>query len=142
MSTSVAIVLLLAAGWLLQIWLSSQQMQRFHKTSQQWRREGAHMAIGVSGTTYRRKIYAVVVVDDYWKVVKAGALSGWTIASTVDEVEHLIGMDLDDIGRGDPPEGVNAKTWAALEHAASFIRTKRDRELRGSEDRGGGEGPT
>jgi DNA-binding transcriptional regulator of glucitol operon len=117
-------------------------MQRFHKTSQQWRREGSQMAIGVSGTTYRRKIYAVVVVDDDWKVVKAGALSGWTIASTVDEVDELVGMDLDDIGRGDPPEGVNPKAWAALDHAASFIRTKRDRELRGLEDRGGGEGPT
>jgi hypothetical protein len=42
---SMAIVFMLAAAWLLQIWLSSQQMRTFHKKSQQLRRIGTHMSI-------------------------------------------------------------------------------------------------
>ncbi len=124
--TSVTVVLLLAGAWLLQIFLSSRQMARFHRKTQEWRREGAAMAIGLAGTTYRRKTYGVVVVDEDWKVVKAGRLSGFTVAASLKPVEQAIGMTVDQVGRGEPPPGVEAKTWAALDHAAGFLRKKRD----------------
>ena len=122
---SVTVVLLLAGAWLLQIYLSSQQMKRFHAKTQEWRRMGSNMAIGLAGTTYRRKTYAVVVTDEEWSVVKAGRLTGFTVAANLKPVDEIIGMALENVGRGDPPAGVNDKTWAALDHAASFLRKKR-----------------
>ncbi len=125
---SITVVLLLAGAWLLQIVLSNRQMSRFHKTTQQWRREGAAMAIGLAGTTYRRKTYGVVVVDHEWNVVKAGRLSGFTVAASLKPVEQAVGLSLDEVGQGEPPADVSPKTWAALDHAATFLRKKRDQE--------------
>ncbi|HEY5685239.1 MAG TPA: transcriptional regulator GutM [Acidimicrobiia bacterium] len=126
--TSVTVVLLLAGAWLLQIFLSSRQMARFHRKTQQWRREGAGMAIGLAGTTYRRKTYGVVVVDEDWNVVKAGRLSGFTVAAGLKTVDEAVGLTVDQVGRGEPPEGVSPKTWAALDHAAEFLRKKRNQD--------------
>lgn len=122
--TSVIIVLVLAGAWFAQILLSNMQMRRFHRTSQQWRRLGTSMAIGMAGTTYRRKTYSVLVIDDDARVVKAGKLSGFTVAAGLKPVPAVEGMALDDIGQGPPPSGVSQKTWKALDHAAGFLRRK------------------
>jgi DNA-binding transcriptional regulator of glucitol operon len=135
---SVTVVVALAAAWFGQILLSSHQMRRFHRVSQQWRREGSAMAIGLAGTTYRSKTYAVVVVDDDRRVVRAGRLSGFTVAAGMKPVPEVVGMHLDRIGRGEPPAGVSPKTWAALDHAASFIRRKLEKEAAEMESRDAG----
>jgi DNA-binding transcriptional regulator of glucitol operon len=121
---SVTIVMLLVAAWLLQIWLSSQQMRAFHKKSQQLRKMGTHMAIGLAGTTYRRKIYSTLVTDADHRVVAAEELGGFTVFAGSKPVPAAVGMSLDEVGRGEPPAGVSAKTWASLDHAAGFIRNK------------------
>lgn len=121
---SMTIVMMLAAAWLLQIWLSSQQMRRFHATSQRLRRLGTNMAIGLAGTTYRRKVYTAVVTDAENRVVAAEALGGFTVFAGSKPVPEVVGMSVDEIGRGDPPEGVSKKVWASLDHAAGFIRNK------------------
>ncbi len=121
---SVTVVVLLAGAWLLQIYLSSQQMRRFNKKSQQLRRMGTHMAIGLAGTTYRKKIYTTLVTDADDRVVAAEQLGGWTVFAGSKPVPQVVGMSISDIGRGGPPAGVSAKTWASLDHAAGFIRTK------------------
>lgn len=121
---SVTVVVLLAGAWLLQIYLSSQQMRRFNKKTQQLRRKGTHMAIGLAGTTYRKKIYSVLVTDATDCVVAAEQLGGWTVFAGSRPVPQVVGMSLTEIGRGEPPAGVHHKTWASLDHAAGFIRKK------------------
>ena len=71
MDISIFIVVALAAAWFLQILLSSYQMLRFHRKNQEMRKLGTHMATGVSGTTYRRKVYATVVTDEDNRVAAA-----------------------------------------------------------------------
>ncbi len=140
---SVTVVLLLAGAWLLQIYLSSQQMRRFHARTQEWKRLGSAMAIGLAGTTYRRKVYAVVVTDEDWNVVKAGRLTGFTVVANLKPIDEIIGMSLDQVGQGEPPEGISPKTWAALDHAASFIRKKRAQDEAGVDSvEGGGDAMT
>ncbi len=121
---SVTVVVLLAGAWLLQIYLSSQQMRRYNKKSQELRRMGTHMAIGLAGTTYRKKIYTTLVTDADDRVVAAEQLGGWTVFAGSKPVPEVVGMSISDIGRGEPPGGVSAKTWASLDHAAGFIRKK------------------
>jgi len=122
--TSVFIVLALAAAWLVQIMFSSWQMLRFHRQNQELRKLGTMMSTGVSGTTYRRKVYATVVTDDSHHVTAAGRLSGFTVIAGMKPVEEVVGMHIDQIGEGEPPAGVKQKTWDALGHAAGFIRAK------------------
>jgi hypothetical protein len=102
--------------------LSNYQMARFHRRSQKLRRLGTHMATGVSGNMYRRKVYGLLVTDGSRTVVAAEQLSGWTVAAGLKPVPELVGLDLDVVGKGDPPAGVRAKQWAAFDHAADFIR--------------------
>lgn len=123
-----AIVLMLAAAWLLQIWLSSQQMRSFHKKSQQLRRMGTHMSIGLAGTTYRRKVYTALVTDAEDRVVAAEELGGWTVFAGSKPVPAVVGLSLAEVGKGEPPAGVSKKTWASLDHAAGFIRNKLAKE--------------
>ena len=120
-SSTIAVLVALVGAWAAQIVFSNHQMRRFHRRSQQLRRQGTHMAIGVAGTMYRRKVYAVLVVDEARRVVAAEQLSGWTIAARLKPTPELVGLDLDVVGKGDPPAGVPAKQWAAFDHAAGFI---------------------
>ena len=125
-SGTVTVLVALVVAWAVQIALSSHQMRRYHRRSQQLRRLGTHMATGVAGTMYRRKVYACLVVDaggDRRQVVAAEQLSGWTVAARLRPVPQLVGLDLDLVGKGDPPAGVTAKQWAAFDHSADFIRS-------------------
>lgn len=134
-STTIALLLVLVGAWLLQIFMSNWQMRRFHGKSQEMRRTGAEMAVGLAGTTYRTKTYAVLVVDLFRKVTAAGYLRGYTVFADMKELPQLEGMGLDEIGRGDPPNGVPPKTWQALDHAAGFIRKKLANSSTGPHDR-------
>ncbi len=125
---SVTVVVLLAGAWLLQIWLSSQQMRQFNRKSQELRRMGTHMAIGLAGTTYRKKVYTVLVTDADDLVVAAEELGGWTVFAGSKPVQQAVGLSLTTVGRGDPPAGISSKTWASLDHAAGFIRNKLAKE--------------
>lgn len=122
------IALVLAGAWLVQIVLSNIQMKRFHATTQRLRKTGTHMAIGLAGSTYRRKVYTAVVTDDDDIVTAGGRLGGFTVAATMRELPEIVGLHLDRVGKGAPPEGVDAKTWESLDHAAEFIRKKLAKE--------------
>jgi DNA-binding transcriptional regulator of glucitol operon len=132
-STAIVVFVALVGAWAVQIMLSSQQMRRFHRRSQKLRRLGTHMATGVSGTIYRRKLYALLVVDADRKVAAAEQLSGWTVAASLKPVPQLVGLDLDVVGKGEPPAGVSVKQWAAFDHAAGFIRDELARPARRTE---------
>jgi len=122
------ITLVLAGAWLFQIVLSSLQMKRFHAATQRLRKTGSRLAIGLAGSTYRRKVYTAVVVDDDEIVTAGGRLAGFTVVAGLRELPEIVGMHLDRVGRGEPPAGIDTKTWASLDHAAGFIRKQIARE--------------
>jgi DNA-binding transcriptional regulator of glucitol operon len=130
---SVSIVVLLVVAWLTQIYLSGLQMRRFHAKSQQLRRMGTHMSIGLGGTMYRRKVYVAVVTGPDDRVVAAEQLGGWTVFARSTPIPEVVGIPIERLGRNSPPTGVSSKTWAALDHAAGFIRGKLAKEGRPGE---------
>lgn len=127
-SNTILIVGLLAAAWLLQIFLSSWQMKRFHDKTQQMRSLGKYTSVGLAGSMYRRKTYTVIAVDEDGRVTGAERLSGTTVLAGAKTVPEVIGLHLDELGRGDPPAGVDGKTWESLDMGADFIRKKLARE--------------
>ena len=124
--TTNAIVVALFNFCSVQIFFSNQQMNRNNKRTMQIRRHGALIAIGVDGNKYRRKVYVPVVIDDGGKVVAAESLSGLTVLATAKPVANVQGRVVWEIGRGQAPEGIPSKTWAAIDHAAGFLRKKVD----------------
>ena len=133
--TTLAIIGALAGVWAIQVFLSTMQMRRFHKRSQQLRRLGAFMAVGLAGNMYRRKVYVVVVVDSDGAVVAAEELSGFTIFANLQPIPSMEGRDVWEIGRGAPPADISAKTWSAIDHAAGFLRKKIDPIRAAAEER-------
>lgn len=127
-SSTILVLLALVGAWSLQVWLSNGQMRRFHKRSQELRRMGTHMAIGVTGNMYKRKTYVALVTDDDNQAVAAEQLSGFTVMAGLKPIDGVEGIHIENIGRGDPPSGISPKTWEALDHAADFIRKKLARE--------------
>ncbi len=127
-SEAILIVGLLAAAWLLQIFLSSWQMKRFHDRTRAMRRLGKYTSVGVSGSMYKRKVYTVIAVDEEGRVAAAERLSGSTVMAGAKPVPEVVGLHLDEIGRGDPPDGVDQKTWDSFDMGADFIRKKLARE--------------
>src|SRR5690606_2160279 len=91
-TTTVTVLIVLVGAWLLQIFMSNMQMRRFHRRSQEMRRTGTDMAVGLAGTNYRRKTYAVLVTDLHQRVTAAGYLSGFTVFADMKELPQLEGM--------------------------------------------------
>jgi DNA-binding transcriptional regulator of glucitol operon len=140
-TTEVAVVILIVVAWGLQIWMSNQQMRRFNSRSHELRRTGDLMAVGLSGNTYRRKVYTILVTTYDGRVTAAEELAGSTVFANTRPLPAVIGFDVFDIGEGEPPEGVSAKTWASLEHAAGFIEKKLQQPPSSHDtDSGGGSG--
>ena len=127
-SEAIAIVGLLAAAWLLQIFLSSWPMKRFHERTQQMRKLGEYTSVGVAGSMYKRKVYTVVAVDEDGRVTAAEKLSGTTVLAKSKPVPEVVGLHLDELGKGDPPAGVDQKTWDSFDMGADFVRKKLARE--------------
>ena len=77
---------------------------------------------------YKRKVYTVIAVDEEGRVAAAERLSGSTVMAGAKPVPEVVGLHLDEIGRGDPPDGVDQKTWDSFDMGADFIRKKLARE--------------
>ncbi len=118
------IVFALAGGWLLQLWMSTQQMRGFHRHIAELRTLGSQTSIGMAGNTYKRKTYVAIAVDPDGVVQGAKRLAGFTVFAKPKVIAAVVGLHLDELGSGTPPAGVDEKTWDAIDHAAEFIRKK------------------
>ena len=132
------VLLLLAAAWLAQLALSLLQTRRFYRRVAELRRGSHASAIGVAGNNWRRKLYAVLVVDEHYRITAAEKLSGFTVFAGLRPVEALRGLELERIEDATPVDGIPQKLWSAFGNAAEYIR--RHREEAGSvvEVEGGG----
>ncbi|MPZ54036.1 MAG: transcriptional regulator [Acidimicrobiia bacterium] len=123
---TIALIVLLVLAWGVQFFMTNAQSRAFHKRSQQLRATGSRMAVGMAGSNWKRKTYGILVVDDDDRVTAAEDLSGFTVFARSKPVSGVPGTHLDQIGEGDPPQGVSPKTWEALDQAAGFLRRGRD----------------
>ena len=67
-------------------------------------------------------------MDRLRRITAAEKLSGVTVLAAAKQVPEAVGLHLDEIGRGDPPAGVDQKTWDSFDMAADFVRKKLARE--------------
>lgn len=115
----VRLMLALAIAWLFQGVLSFWQAQRFYGRIQKLRKLG-RSAVGLSGSIYRTKAYAVLVADPQDRIVHAEKLTGFTIFAQLRPVGSLQGRTLQEVVSG-PIEGLSPKLHSAFKMAAEAI---------------------
>lgn len=120
------LILGLAIAWFLQLFLSTRQLRHFYARFNELRKAG-RCAIGMEGSVYRRRVYAVLVVDDNDKVTHAEQLSGWTVFAKLRPVQPLVGNRLDEVADGQI-EGVPSKIGRAFQKAAADILAADEKE--------------
>ncbi len=120
-STATIIIVSLAVAWIIQYYFAWWQMRRFYKRIAVLRQDGL-VSVGMSGSTWRRKQYVVLVVDKQRRIVHIEQLSGWTVLASLKPVPGLDGRpmsDLMDDGRNLP---VAPKLLLALRNAATYVK--------------------
>lgn len=124
MNRYAGLFLAVALVWILQLALSLLQTRRFHKRVFQLRKEGNQTSVGMSGSTWRRKVYAVLVVDENRTIIRAEKLSGFTVFANLKPVPELGGKPMSVLDEDTPIVGINEKLWKAFQNAAGFIKNK------------------
>nr|MBC7245948.1 hypothetical protein [Chloroflexota bacterium] len=110
---------LLVVAWTLQGVGSFWQARRFYGRIQQLRTLG-RCAVGVSGSIYRTKAYAVLAVDEQDRIVRAEKLTGFTVFAQLRPVDSLVGYTLSDLFSG-PVAGLSPKLYSAFRMAAEAL---------------------
>ena len=124
------VFLLLALAWIGQLALSLLQTRRFYRQVAQLRQGSYASAIGLAGSTWKRKVYGVLVVDTDLRVIRAGQLSGFTVFASLKPVSEVTGLHLDRIEEETPVTGVSQKLWSAFQNAAGYIRSHEEKRAR------------
>ncbi|MBP7690882.1 MAG: transcriptional regulator GutM [Anaerolineales bacterium] len=119
--TGTTIVLLLAFMWAFQYGLSFWQMRRYYKRLAELRREGL-VWVGLAGSAWRRRQYAVLVVTPEQRIVRAEQLSGWTVLATLKPLPGLEGRPVSDLLDDTVTLPVTKKQLAALRDAVKHMQ--------------------
>ncbi len=122
-STATLIIVGLALAWSLQYVLAFWQLRRFYGRVAALRRDGI-VSIGMSGSTWRRKQYAVLVVDQNGKIVHAEQLYGWTVFAKLKPVPGLAGRPLSDLSDDHIEMAIPDKLLSAFRNAATYIQDR------------------
>jgi DNA-binding transcriptional regulator of glucitol operon len=112
----------LAVAWLLQLYLSYFQMRRFYgRVSELRRTYNGITSIGMEGSAWKRRQYAVIVADKDKRILAVEQLSGWTILAKLQPVKGLEGLTFDDLFDESSNLPVNRKLLLAMRNAAQHI---------------------
>jgi DNA-binding transcriptional regulator of glucitol operon len=129
-NTTAVLILGLAIAWVLQLFLSYWQMRKFYGRVSFLRKQyGGTASIGLEGTAWKRRQYAVLVVDDEKRILAAEQLSGWTIFASLKPVEGLKGVTLAELcdDKVILPISNNKKLLLAFRNAAMHIETAQEK---------------
>ena len=125
--TATLIILGLSVAWMIQYVLTFFQMKRYYRRIAELRRLGK-VSIGVAGSTWRRRQYAVLVVDANQRIVHVEELSGWTVFAGLKPVTGLDGRPMSDLDDDELELPVSEKLLLALRNAASYIKNSANRQ--------------
>ncbi len=120
-SAGIAIICLLAFVWLVQYGLTYLQMRRYYGRLAQLRRLGL-VSVGMAGSVYKRRQYAVLVVNRNQQIVCVEQLSGWTVLANLRPVPGLAGRPVSDLTDDSIELPVSRKLLLALRDAVKHYR--------------------
>jgi len=130
-STTIFILGGLALAWLIQYYFSFRQMRRFYSRISSLRKEKKGISsIGMAGSAWKRRIYAVIIFDPANHILAVEKLSGWTIFANLKPVDGLVGVALEDLFLKEAELSVpyNKKLFAAIQDAAKHVLEMQQRK--------------
>jgi len=86
------IIMALAAGLALQLYFTGWQTKRFYSRLKEIRKDGL-TSVGLDGGIWSGRRYAVLVVDESFKILHAERFSGLTIFSKLKPVPEFVGLN-------------------------------------------------
>lgn len=110
--------------WIAQFGMAYLQMKRFYARLKEVRRGGL-TAVGLAGTKYSGRAYAVLTVDDAGEVVAAEQFSGWTVFARLRPVPAICGMSVADVLHKSSGLPVSKPLQDAFRNAARDIQESR-----------------
>ena len=124
----------LALTWFLQLYLTSLQMRRYYGRIAALRREG-QVWVGLAGSAWRRRTYAVMVVGPDRRVQRVEQLSGWTVLAKLKDVPGVAGYTVEEIADDSVALPVPKKLREALKHAVSLMHAhEQEQQVESSAD--------
>ena len=126
--TASILIVGLAIAWSLQYVLAFWQMRRYYRRLAELRKKGL-VSIGMAGSAWRRRQYAVLVVDkrNQDRIVCVEQLSGWTVMATLKPVPGFEGRPVSDLLDDTIQLPVSPKLLLALRDACKHLREHRER---------------
>lgn len=116
------IFIALALAWCLQLYLSYYQMRQFYgRVSELRRKYNGTTSIGMEGSAWKRRQYAVIVVDKEKRILAVEQLSGWTVMAKLQPVKGLAGLTFAELFDDAKTLPVNKKLLLAIRNAAQHI---------------------
>lgn len=119
--TGSAIIILLAAAWLIQFGFSFFQIRRFYARVKALSKYGA-VWIGMAGSAWKRRQYVALVVNKDNIIQRAEQLSGWTIFASLKPVKGLDGRPITDLLDDSLELPVSGKLLLAFRNAVEHIQ--------------------
>ncbi len=113
--------------WVVQLILSLFQTRRFYKKYYELKKDGDASSIGMAGSNWKRKIYAVLVVNKEREIIHACKLSGFTVFANLKKVNSLKGSKIYELEENPEKLDLDKKLLEAFINSAKFI-IKHDRE--------------
>jgi len=107
-------------AWVIQFVMTFFQMRRFNKKLSQFKKLGT-TAVGMSGSMYKRRTYAVLVIDKNEKIIHAEQFSGWTVFASLKPVIELVGLTTVDVMNESLELPIAKKTRSAFQNAVQQI---------------------
>lgn len=132
MAAATTLIVGLAVAWFVQYVLSFWQMRRFYGRIAELRKLGT-VSIGMEGSAWKRRQYAVLVVDREKRIVRAEQLSGWTVLAALRPIRGLEGRGLAELNDDsvELPISGQRKLLLACRNAAKHIYEAEERARAG-----------
>ena len=119
-SNVVLIIMLIAAMWLVQLFLTFKQSMRFNDVLKPLRSQG-RTAVGLGGKRYRGGRAFVVIAQQGDTVVDARMMTGFTVFARPQECPELKGLSLTLLASDAPIAGMKDKVRSAARMAAETL---------------------
>lgn len=89
-------IVLFAAVWLLQLWMTKVQLKNYHGTIKKLsRRPSGYLGVGIQKQKLGIGAIAIVVIDEAGTVVESQLMRGVTVFSRFEPFTKYIGLSLD-----------------------------------------------
>ena len=125
--TTTIVILGLGVMWLIQYGLTFWQMRRYNKRLLDLKIQGTPW-VGLNGSSWKGRCYAVVVVDKENRIVRVEQLSGWTVMAGLKLVPGLEGRPVSDITDDEVELPVSKKLLMAMRDSVKHMHAYAQRQ--------------